>query len=303
MVNHFGIDKEIFSPNGPSIDATRPHGMRVLVEGLVGSYWKLTDRALRLCFQAGIKDIWLLTPTKISAYPGVSRVFSSVPLEQTPAIYRSCDVLVKMSRVEGMFGPPLEMLHCGGTVISYNLACAKEYLVHNHNAIIVPMYDDRAIVFALQRLAGDRVLLAALKKNALATAERIEDCSQSVQRLEKMITDLVAQAESCAPHRKNMQLRPGMRNLSQCVAWFTYRYNHAVKLIQNYSAILSFGSFLFQVSLLRFFMTCGSQNNTRPTIQEEVALWLTARFPWAPRIFRLRKEVAGNVLFYPEEHR
>jgi hypothetical protein len=39
----------------------------------------------------------------------------------TPLVYRSCDILGKLSYVEGMFGPPLEMFHCGWTAIVYNV--------------------------------------------------------------------------------------------------------------------------------------------------------------------------------------
>ena len=51
-------------------------------------------------------------------------------------IYRSCDVIVKLSYVEGMFGPPLEMFHCGGTSIVYDVTGHDEYIVHGKNGLV-----------------------------------------------------------------------------------------------------------------------------------------------------------------------
>ena len=111
-----GIRKELFTPDGPVLDRTRPQGLRVLVEGAADVFFKRVPLAITLCRQAGISDVWLLTLTARDAYPGVTRVLSRVPITEVGAVYRSCDVLVKLSTVEGMFGPPLEMMHCGGHV-------------------------------------------------------------------------------------------------------------------------------------------------------------------------------------------
>ena len=45
-------------------------------------------------------------------------------------IYNQCDVLLKMSKVEGVFGPPLEMMACGGTCVVGNVSGYDEYCVH-----------------------------------------------------------------------------------------------------------------------------------------------------------------------------
>ncbi len=68
-----------------------------------------------------------------------------IPVESTPVIYRSCDVLLKLSKVEGMFGPPLEMFHCGGTAITYDVTGSEEYLVSGRNSLVVPMDDEKAV--------------------------------------------------------------------------------------------------------------------------------------------------------------
>jgi hypothetical protein len=52
------------------------------------------------------------------------------------SVYRSCDDILKLSLVESMFGPPLEMFHCGGTAIVYNVTGHDEYIVHGRNALV-----------------------------------------------------------------------------------------------------------------------------------------------------------------------
>jgi len=93
-------------------------------------FFKNVEKTIELCLQSDADEIWLLTSTEISEYPGVDKCFSRVAIEKTPEIYRSCDVLVKLSYVEGMFGPPLEMFHCGGTAIVYDVTGHDEYIKH-----------------------------------------------------------------------------------------------------------------------------------------------------------------------------
>ena len=53
----------------------------------------------------------------------------------------SCDVLIKMSRVEGFFMPPLEMMACGGTVLTGKVTGYNEYVVDGYNGLVVEQGD------------------------------------------------------------------------------------------------------------------------------------------------------------------
>jgi glycosyltransferase involved in cell wall biosynthesis len=108
------------------------------VEGPLGVSYKNVEKTIELCRQAEVDEIWLLTSSEVTDYPGVNRCFSRVPITETAAIYRSCDLLVKLSYVEGMFGPPLEMFHCGGTALVYDVTGHDEYIRHQQNSIVVP---------------------------------------------------------------------------------------------------------------------------------------------------------------------
>lgn len=166
-----GIRKDIYKPEGPA-HAPRPAGQpRVLIEGHFGVPFKNTALALRLAKEAGAHDIWVMTGSPVSDLPGVSRLFSRVPIHETPKVYRSCDILLKLSTVEGMFGPPLEIFHCGGTAVVLDVTGHDEYIRAGYNAVVVRDRDVDEVVREIKVLLGDPAKLLALKTGALETAE------------------------------------------------------------------------------------------------------------------------------------
>lgn len=170
-----GIDKKQFGIEGKSKADRAGDGVLALVEGAVDVPMKGVQEAVGVAREAGCAEIWLLTPSELSSYPGCDRVFSRVPFEETAEIYRSCDVLVKLSHVEGMYGPPLEMFHCGGTVVTYDVTGHDEYVKSGHNGLVVPVGDRRAAVEAVRRLVEDADLLEELRSGAVETAQRWPD--------------------------------------------------------------------------------------------------------------------------------
>lgn len=165
-----GIRKENYAPTG-ECHAPRENGkLRVLIEGNIQSSFKNVPKTIEICKQSKADEIWLLTNSSIQSYEGVDRVFSNIPTHETQKIYRSCDVLVKLSTVEGMFGPPLEMFHCGGTAITYNVTGHDEYMKHDFNSFIAKMNDDSAILGYINILKDNPQKLEFLKKNALQIA-------------------------------------------------------------------------------------------------------------------------------------
>ncbi len=167
-----GIDKNVFKVFGETIASRIPGKLRVLVEGPVEVFHKNVIRTIELCHEAEVDEIWLLTSSQVTDVEGVDKVFSQVPIQETPPVYRSCDVLVKLSLVEGMFGPPLEMFHCGGTAIVYDVTGHDEYIINNENGYVVKTGDDRRVVDYLVGLKNNPEELKRLKGNALKTASQ-----------------------------------------------------------------------------------------------------------------------------------
>ncbi len=78
--------------------------------------------------------------------------------------------MLKLSRVEGMFGPPLEGFHMGATCVVTAVTGHDEYVEHGENGLVVDWDDPRGVSRALDLLAADRALLHRLRWGALATA-------------------------------------------------------------------------------------------------------------------------------------
>lgn len=185
-----GIDKSLY--RGVEAIAPRQAGrLRVLVEGPVDVFHKNVPRTIELCRRAGVAEIWLLTSSELKDYPGVARVFSRLPLHETPPVYRSCDVLVKLSYVEGMFGPPLEMFHCGGTAIVYAVTGHDEYLRHGENGLVVEKDDEQGVIECLRRLREEPLLLEQLCLGAMATAAAWPDWTTATAGFAEALQEIV----------------------------------------------------------------------------------------------------------------
>lgn len=188
---HNGIRKDLYTHTGKQIKAREEGKVRVLVEGPLGVFFKNVERTIEICRQAKVDEVWLLTSSDVSEYKGVDRCFSKVPIKETAAIYRSCDILVKLSYVEGMFGPPLEMFHCGGTALVYDVTGHDEYIRHEENSIVVKKDDEDDVISWLNRLKKEPLLLAKLKEGAKKTADEWPGWDASAELFEKALMDCV----------------------------------------------------------------------------------------------------------------
>ncbi len=185
-----GIRKDLYNLSDDCHASRKPGCLRVLVEGQLGVGYKNVEKTIELCCRSEADEVWLLTSSKIESYPGVDQVFSKVPIWKTPQIYRSCDVLVKLSYVEGMFGPPLEMFHCGGTAIVYNVTGHNEYIHHDVNSFVVKMNDESHVIELLNLLKNKPEVLDRLKNGAKETAKRWPDWNKSSRNFEKTLRKL-----------------------------------------------------------------------------------------------------------------
>ncbi|MBD3842747.1 MAG: glycosyltransferase family 4 protein, partial [Campylobacterales bacterium] len=186
-----GIRKDVYNLIGDVIEPRNPNKLRVLVEGPLHVGFKNVPKTIELCKKSNADEIWLLTSTKIDKVDGIDRVFSRVPVEKTAEIYRSCDVIVKLSYVEGMFGPPLEMFHCGGTAIVYNVTGHDEYIVHDVNGLVVKTDDDEQVIKYINELKKNPEKLDLLKKNAIETADNWHGWDESAKIFENSLIEIM----------------------------------------------------------------------------------------------------------------
>lgn len=186
-----GIRKDIYKESGFSYEKREEDKLRVLVEGPIDVHFKNVNKTIKLCKESNADEIWLLTSSPIDKIDGIDRVFSRVPIFETPKIYRSCDVIVKLSYVEGMFGPPLEMFHCGGTSITYDVTGHDEYIVNQVNGLVAKKDDDIKVIEYINELKSNKNKLEKLKNNALDTANKWPDWEQASDQFVLAINNIL----------------------------------------------------------------------------------------------------------------
>ncbi len=178
-----GIDKDLFAP----LDTLVPNNdapLRVLIEGDPASWFKGIDAAINAV--KAMREphrMQLVCPTRQGLAPeDARRAVGPLTTQELAAVYSDTDVLLKLSRVEGMYGPPLEGFHRGATCVTTEVTGHDEYIRHGVNALIVDWDDERGTAAQLDLLARDRELLLSLRQGALETAREWPDWSQSSAR-------------------------------------------------------------------------------------------------------------------------
>jgi hypothetical protein len=163
-----GIDPSLFFPCPPLKNkGSKP---RVLLEGAIGLPYKGMAEAFAAVESLDV-EVWC-----VSSYGRprpewkCNRFFEQVPMEKMREIYSSCDILLKLSRVEGFFGPPMEMMACGGVPVVGRVTGYDEYIVDGVNALVVDPSDVVAATAAVQRLIEDRDLYDKLQSSGMNTA-------------------------------------------------------------------------------------------------------------------------------------
>lgn len=165
-----GIDTTVFYPDTPLVpkNPTRP---RVLLEGPIIVPFKGMDDAYAAVESLDC-EIWIVSSAgKPKKNWRCDRFFEAVPFGEMRKIYSSCDIFLKMSRVEGFFGPPLESMACGCAVVVSKVTGWDEYIIDNVNALVVEQADIDGARSAVSQLIRDHALRAILVKAGYETVK------------------------------------------------------------------------------------------------------------------------------------
>lgn len=179
-----GLDENIFHKTDPiELKGDRP---RVLLEGRLDVPFK----GMKEAYEA-VKDldceIWVVSSGgRLDKNWRVDKFFENVPIEKMKEIYSSCGIFLKMSRVEGFFGPPMEAMACGCAVVVGKVTGYEEYIEHEKNALVVEQNDVEGAKKALERLMDDNGLRDELIRNGYNTAKQWS-WDKSIKNLEEAI--------------------------------------------------------------------------------------------------------------------
>ena len=166
-----GIHKDVFTP--PATLAPALSGpLRIVIEGNVDLARKATPHALAAVgSMRSERHVTLVSGTApTEADPRVDLHLTGLSHRELAAVFAGSHVLLKLSRAEGMFGPPLEAFHMGCTCVVNPVTGHDDYIVHLENGLVVDWDDPRGTARALDLLASDRRLLHRLRLGALETA-------------------------------------------------------------------------------------------------------------------------------------
>ncbi|MEP6953904.1 MAG: glycosyltransferase family 4 protein, partial [Solirubrobacteraceae bacterium] len=166
-----GVDKDVFTVADdvePNIDGP----LRVLVEGNANVWFKGVNDAIAAArAMSEPKRLTVVAPTRDGLDArGADAVIGPLSQRALADVYAETDVVLKLSTVEGMYGPPLEGFHKGATCVTTEVTGHEEYIEHGHNALLTDWGDEHGTARQLDLLARDRDLLQTLRTNALATA-------------------------------------------------------------------------------------------------------------------------------------
>jgi O-antigen biosynthesis protein len=175
-----GIDKATF-PSPEAVEPNTSAPLRILVEGYASSWFKGVNTAIAAVRQMREPHVLTVVAPSDAGLDarGADRVLGAIPQRDLAALYGETDVVLKLSQVEGMYGPPLEGFHMGATCVTTEVTGHEEYVEHGYNALICDWDDERGTARQLDLLARNRRLLHALRSNALQTARTWPTWEQS----------------------------------------------------------------------------------------------------------------------------
>jgi O-antigen biosynthesis protein len=195
-----GIAKDIFvqPPEPPRSDERQ---LRVLVEGNPTAWFKgVRDAADAVRATTMPIQTTLVTPARPHMKSiGFDRVVGPLSHEEMAAAYAETDVVLKLSRVEGMFGPPLEGFHRGATAVVTPVTGHDEYVVHGWNAVVVDWDDPAGTARWLDLLATDRGFLDFLRRNALATARAWPSWDDAAIEMARALKEIRSRPQDIQP--------------------------------------------------------------------------------------------------------
>jgi len=180
-----GIDASDFYPDEPLV-SKNSRRLRVLIEGPMTIPFKGVAEAYAAVAPLDC-EIWIVSSAgRPDSNWRVDRFFERVLFNDMRKIYSSCDILLKMSRIESFSYPPLEAMACGCSVVVGKVAGSIEYVIDGVNALVVDQGDIEGAREAVKRLIEDSSLRGKLTKAGFDTVKKWS-WSRSFEVMQKIV--------------------------------------------------------------------------------------------------------------------
>ncbi|MEO0498635.1 MAG: glycosyltransferase family 4 protein [Pseudomonadota bacterium] len=175
-----GVDGSIFFPAETSdarsfkggIFSKRKDRPRILIEGNFGSPLKGIAEAFAALEPLDVDILFATNSTDVQSL-GRAEVYNNLSATDMADLYRRCDIMLKMSKVESFCLPALEAMACGCAVVVAEPAGNIEFLEHERNSLVVSSPSDiEGARAAVSKLIADRKLRNSLIAGGLKTAQQ-----------------------------------------------------------------------------------------------------------------------------------
>jgi glycosyltransferase involved in cell wall biosynthesis len=190
-----GIDKSRFAPRDPAEAADGP--LRILIEGQHTLWFKGVSDALDAVSQMREPykaTLVALDPTDAPAREGVE-VIGGLEPDEMRAQYARHDVLLKLSRVEGLPLPLVEACHVGVPCVVAPFTGHNEVIRHGENGLVVGFDDVNGTAAALDLLARERSLLRRLSAGAIESMSAWPSADESAEAFAAALTEVAEAPE------------------------------------------------------------------------------------------------------------
>lgn len=196
---HNGLDKSVFAP----LDALpAPHDgpLRVIVEGHPDVWFKAVPEAKSVLehMTQPYEAVYVVpNPEAFSGQLNHGKAEGPLSGEQLAKRYEWADLILKLSRVEGMFGPPLEAFHKGATCVVWPVTGHDQYIEHRVNGVVTDWDDLGGTARWLDLLASNRTRLREMQTAALETAKAWPSWQQAAVPMDKALRAIAQGPDGC----------------------------------------------------------------------------------------------------------
>ncbi|MBD7968900.1 glycosyltransferase [Paenibacillus gallinarum] len=164
-----GVDENIIYKTEPLMKKNGK--IRILLEGPIDVPFKGMKEAFEVVENLDC-EVWCVS-TAGRPRPNwkCDRFFESVPMDKMKNIYSSCDILLKMSKVESFCLPALEMMACGGVCVLTNFNGVEEFVKDGINGVIIDIDDIEGARNAIKKIIEDKQYFNDIRREAIETAK------------------------------------------------------------------------------------------------------------------------------------
>lgn len=171
-----GIDKEVFDGTRTERGGER---LRVLVEGQPSVWFKGVEAAVAAVRAADVPVELTVVSPEAADVVDADTVVSGLQPPEMAKLYAETDLVVKLSRLEGLGLVPLEAFHHGVPCIVTPYGGHADYVRHGTNGFIVGFDDPQTVTRYVELISRDGALWGRLSEGALTTADEWPDAARS----------------------------------------------------------------------------------------------------------------------------